>query len=230
MFGEYNELINIKYTKEEAEVAECITEYVKKTYHAEVYVCWFLYDEEGYLHRLYIYLKTNDEKFSINRTNNKWKTCFPEDAEAYREFFIKSKIRITASRLQTLKEGSVFRYPSFEQEALLHTYNSSFSEKKEFFKKIYNPKTMLQIDSGALFVTYKSKELLEQAIASGETERFKSELYDIVKKHDVHGYVTYENLFVRFDSVETMLTQKEYYDLYSDMASGIAFQDFYKIK
>ena len=89
---------------------------------------------------------------------------------------------------------------------------------------------MLQIDSGALFVTYKSKELLEQAIASGETERFKSELYDILKKYDVHGYVTYENLFVRFDSVETMLTQKEYYDLYSDMASGIAFQDFYKIK
>ena len=113
----------------------------------------------------------------------------------------------------------------FECHALVYTYGEAVVDFMKYSEKIFNPDTMESIYMRAMFVVYKSKELLEQAKASGEVDRIKEDYYSFMKKRDPFNLISkddngnYRHLYTRFDSPETKLSQRMYYDLYFSMAS-----------
>ena len=116
-------------------------------------------------------------------------------------------------------------YGTAECIALEYTYCKAVVDFMKYSEKIFNPDTMESIYMRAMFVVYKSKELLEQAKASGEVDRIKEDYYNFMKKRDPFNLISkddngnYRHLYTRFDSPETKLSQRLYEDLYFSMAS-----------
>ena len=115
-------------------------------------------------------------------------------------------------------------YLPVESKALVYTYGEAEADFKKYSEKVFNPDTMESIYVKTMFVVYKSRELLEQAKASGEVDRIKEDYYNFMKKRDPFNLISkddngnYRHLYTRFDSPETKLSQRLYYDLYLSMA------------
>lgn len=213
----FAKLVTQQYSQDENIVANLIKNFVKKKYGVDVYKCCFFYDEGGKLKRTTAYMKTtaglNSVRFRRDKKIQQYN--FPEDNESIRNAIIAKGLGIEVNL------GYWIVYSSFEQEALEDCYRSAFPEFKEFKRKHINPETMEECTHSALFVVYKSKELMEQAERNGEQAFLRDEYYKFIKKFDSYNYITpQKHLLVHFDYVGHARSPREYYDMYWDMLAA----------
>ncbi len=124
---------------------------------------------------------------------------------------------LNSNRFDTSIFNCALYHYTFETMALAYTYCKAISDYRECFKaQIFNADTMSYIDPTYLIVVYKSKELLEQAKKNEEIDKIKSDYYDFMKVRDPYNLISkdehnnYRHLFVRFDSLETVLHPRLY--------------------
>lgn len=213
----FSKLVNYQYSESESVIAEVIVNFVKKKYGADVYKCAFFYNENGKLKRNTAYMKTTAGLNSImfRRDKKIQQYNFPEDNKN-----IRNSIIAKDSRIEVDPDYRIV-YSSFEREALEDCYRSAYKAFEGFIKEHYNPETMESIDTGALFVIYKTRELMEQAEKSGEHEHLREEYYKFIKKFDTYNYITMQkHLLVHFDYVGHARSPREYCDMYWDMLAA----------
>lgn len=64
-----------------------------------------------------------------------------------------------------------------------------------------------------MIVTYKTKELWEEAEKNGQNERFKREYFEFIKKYDRFGFITMDkHLIAVFDYPEIALSGRDSFD------------------
>jgi len=213
----FAKLVNQKQSQEETIVADVIKTFVKNKYRTDVYACRFFYDEGGELKRTTAYMTTTAGLNSIMFRENKKRQQynFPEDNESIRNAIIAKGLAIAVNPSYWIV------YSSFEREALEDCYRSAFTEFKEFKRRHINPETMEECTHSALFVVYKSKELMEQAEQNGEQAFLRDEYYKFIKKFDTYNYITpQKHLLVHFDYVGHARSSREYSDMYWDMLAA----------
>ena len=210
-------LVNYQYSESERIIAEEITKFVKEKYKADVYKCTFFYDENGKLKRNTVYMETtlalNSIVFRKNKKRQQYN--FPEDNESVRNSISTKELGVEVNPNYWIV------YSSFEKEALEDCYRSAFTEFKEFKRKHINPETMEECTHSALFVVYKSKELMEQAERNGEQAFLRDEYYKFIKRFDRYNYITpQKHLLVHFDYAGHARSPREYSDMYWDMLAA----------
>lgn len=213
-------LVNYQHSESETIIAEKITEYIRNKYDADIYKCLFSYNEKEELCNIHIYLKNTVDFKRIAYSNN-GKTrilVFSEDIVNIKNLLNQLSIPNCFDRIDGPYK---IYYSSFEQEALEDCYRSAFTEFKEFKRKHINPETMEECTHSALFVVYKSKELMEQAEQNGEQAFLRDEYYKFIKKFDTYNYITpQKHLLVHFDYVGHARSSREYSDMYWDMLAA----------
>ncbi len=213
-------LVNYQYSESENIIARKIAEYIKGKYSSNIYKCFFSYNGKGEISSIRIHLKTTADFKRIAYSNN-GKTrvlIFPEDIANIKNILNQLSIPNCFDRIE---EPYKISYSSFEQEALENCYRSAFTEFKEFKRKHINPETMEECTHGALFVVYKSKELMEQAERNGEQAFLRDEYYKFIKRFDRYNYITpQKHLLVHFDYAGHARSPREYSDMYWDMLAA----------
>lgn len=211
-----NELLASENKPEERPVAELIQNYIEQTYDTQVYKCLFQFNEASEIHFIHIYLLTTAglRKIVMPPGLNIWKNSFSEDGVQISHILKQNGYTV----FQAVQEGHGILYESFEEMALAACYASSFEEFKAFREQHFNSDTMKQIYAMALFVEYKTKELMDQARANGEQQRLRNAYYTFMEKYDTYNLIKPDkHLLVHFDYEGQASHGRELTDLYWTM-------------
>jgi len=213
----YLKLKNRKLTKDQQDIENQIICYIENKYSVKVHACLFNFqdDNESVLRNVRILFETELEKQQVIKMLKEKNGDFlklSEEGEFISSLFRYYKIEVS----KNIEDGHcIFLYDSFEECALENCYAESFQEFKKFREKHFNPETMEKFNPSALFVTYKSKELMEEAERNGEQQKLIDEYYKFIKKYDEHNFITKQKgLLFYFDYPEIALHSRSYSDLY----------------
>jgi len=214
MTKHYKIVKNKVSTEKERYIENQIIFYMENKYLTKIHACVLNYEEFETIASVMIFFEKNDDykqileryrhtDFGLNR--------FPEDGTEIGKIFKQNGFKYNTK----LDEGYRLLYYSFEECALENCYAESSQGFDKFREKHFNPKTMEKINPSALFVTYKSKELMEEAERNGEQQKLIDEYYKFIKKYDEHNFITKQKgLLFYFDYPEIALHPRSYSDLY----------------
>ena len=215
-----NQLVAAQNTLLEKPAADEIIGYVEQTYGTPVYKCLFRYNELNEIAFVHIYLTTTADYRKIKITSDgKWVIYqFPEDGLRISSILKQHGFEVYAQ----IQEGHRILYESFEEYALRACYAESHEDFRAFRDQYFNPHTMEYMSYRALFVVYKTKDLMEQAKASGEQQRMLEAYYNLVKKYDTYNLIKPDkHLLVDFNYVANFQNprgiSREYSELYVTM-------------
>ena len=239
MFKDFELILTYKYSEQQQRAVDEITAIIKERFGVDIAKILFQYDdtmkmfddgenvkvypsENSKIFQLFVYFKTNKQWRDYLKSAGIHGRGSAAGAEKdYMNYIIKSVLDSNGF------DTSIFLralYLPVESKALVYTYGEAEADFKKYSEKVFNPDTMESIYVKTMFVVYKSRELLEQAKASGEVDRIKEDYYNFMKKRDPFNLISkddngnYRHLYTRFDSPETKLSQRLYYDLYLSMA------------
>ena len=208
------DIVSYEYSKEEKILYPLFSEYLKNKYDlSDIYKFRFYRgDKSG---TIGIYIRTEDEikKFWEKEDRDERRYWFPTDSKKVLEM-------VHEHALNTFFDVDVLNlsFECFESDAIQSCYASSFEEFKTFKMKYFNPDTMERILPNAMFVVYKSKELMELAEKNGEQARIREDYYRFIKKYDTFNFVTPEKHFlVHFDYSGHARSDREYFELSWEM-------------
>ena len=239
MFKEFELILTYRYSQQQQRAVDEITAIIKERFGVDIAKILFQYDdtmkmfddgenvkvypsENSKIFQLFVYFKTNKQWRDYLKSAGIHGRGSAAGAEKdYMNYIIKSVL--DSNDFDT----SVFLraiYRTAESPALEYTYCKAVVDFMKYKEKVFNPNTMESIYMRAMFVVYKSKELLEQAKASGEVDRIKEDYYNFMKERDPFNLISkddngnYRHLYTRFDSPETKLSQRMYYELFFSMS------------
>lgn len=216
IFDDYLVLQNRKLTKEQQYIEKKLIIYIENKYSVKVHACLFNFEHSNnsVLISVNVFLETELEyQQLINKFRKRETSLFkhPEEGKEIAVLFESFNINVS----KNIKQGYNIIYSSFEKCALNNAYSEAFEEIKKFREKHFNPETMTSIGCNELFVTYKSKEIMEKAEKNGEQQYLIDEFYKLIKKYDKHNFITKEKgLVFYFDYPEIKLHPKEYCELF----------------
>ncbi|MBQ9792811.1 MAG: hypothetical protein IJW32_03630 [Clostridia bacterium] len=212
-------VVSYKCLEREQPAIEEIINYMENKFEVNVYKIQLIRKESENINRILIYLKTNKDNAQVREKAEMgdFLFCYPTEAKNICEILQKNNLTFS----QNLAEGFGLMFCSFEELALRACYCSAFEEYKSFKEQIFNTNTMEKIEAQVLYITYKTKQDLENAQKTGEIELFTNKYFNIIKKYDTYNYVTKEqNLITRFDSVENKIDSRSFADYVSSYMQG----------
>ncbi|MBQ7935705.1 MAG: hypothetical protein IJ333_05085 [Clostridia bacterium] len=218
VIDKFKELVAYQPKEEEQAAVQQIIEYIEQKYVVHVYKCVLTYENIKEVRFVEIYLMKNAEwdKIISPPGTGRWLHEFPEDGKRFSEILKHKGFKINSH----LQDGLFVFFYSFEEISLDACYSTSVlgGKFKKFKERYFNPATMECIDTSAMFVVYKTKELMEAAEKSGEQAKIKEDYYNFIKEYDTFDLVTRDkNLLVHFDYMGHARNPRAYYDLYYDM-------------
>ena len=225
---EFEELVNYEYNEAEQNAAKGITEFIEGKYGVTVFKIIFRHgngphfspDRTLPVSLLLVYLKTTADTHKVcYRDESSVYLQFPEDEEAVKKI-------ADAPGMPKLAGNFSLYYFSFEELALWYCYDKAADLFHASRDKFFNPETMAKMNNWQLEVTYKTKELLEEAQASGETERLRRAYYELVKPFDAFNYISPENIFSVFDYPEIALTPRQSYERFVCFTQGYGYDRY----
>ena len=238
MFKEFELILNYRYSQQQQRAVDEITAIYKERFGVDIVKILFQYDdtmkmfdddenvkvypsENSRINQLFVYFKKSKQLYDYLKKYNILGFGATDSNNDCMNGIAKSVLDSNGF------DTSIFfriLYGTAECIALEYTYGEAEADFKKYSEKVFNPDTMESIYVKTMFVVYKSRELLEQAKASGEVDRIKEDYYNFMKKRDPFNLISkddngnYRHLYTRFDSPETKLSQRMYYDLYLSMA------------
>ena len=239
MFKEFELILNYRYSQQQQRAVDELTAIIKERFGVDIAKILFQYDDTismfDYDENAKVYPSENsriNQLFMYFKTNKQWHD-YLKSAGIPGFGAADSENDCMNNTIKSVLDSNGFDTSIFlralyfptESKALVYTYGEAVIDFMKYSEKIFNPDTMESIYMRAMFVVYKSKELLEQAKASGEVDRIKEGYYNFMKERDPFNLISkddngnYRHLYTRFDSPETKLSQRLYEDLYFSMAS-----------
>mgnify|MGYP001040229235 CR=1 FL=1 len=240
MFKEFELILNYRYSQQQQRAVDEITAIYKERFGVDIAKILFQYDDTismfDYDENAKVYPSENsriNQLFMYFKTNKQWhdylkSAGIPGFGAADSENDCMNNTIKSVLDSNGFDTSIFFRalyLAPFECHALVYTYGEAEADFMKYSEKVFNPDTMESIYVKTMFVVYKSRELLEQAKASGEVDRIKEGYYNFMKERDPFNLISkddngnYRHLYTRFDSPETKLSQRLYEDLYFSMAS-----------
>lgn len=216
MVDYYLELQNRNLTTEQQWIENKISIFIENKYSVNVHACLFCFENanESTLISATVLLETESEYQQLIKSFRQKGInlfAYPEEGKFISALFKKSNNSVS----KNVEEGHCIVYSSFERCALRYCYSEAFEEIKKFREKHFNPITMDNMGYNELFVTYKTKRIMEEAEKNGEQQYLIDEFYKLIKKYDKHNFITKQKgLVFYFDYSEIALTPSEYYDLF----------------
>ncbi len=209
---EFEKLEVYEHTPKESNAAKKIIKYVEEKYDVKVYKCVFDYKIFEYLAgktncmamfvKIVLETLADYKKVRTNPDTGMWIFDFPEDHAFIKEVLSKDNM---------FQDREFFGpiYDSFQNEALEYCYAVSADDFKHIRDEIFNPATMLHIDSRFMNIVYKDRKCLDDAIKSGETERLKKAYYDFIKPYDKYNFITMDMYLLAIFECPDMLPTNE---------------------
>ena len=215
---EFERVVNYECSEEEKIVFGELAQYVEAKYGIKLYkITYKTMGPLGPLSRVDIY--TYWTRDYIHRVDRK-PVAVGEGMQWYVDEQQKAREIVERHGLQHYfhPDDLFVTFGSFEQGALRYCYNSAFEEFRKFRETHFNPDTMEKIYSDALFVVYKSRELMEEAERNGEQDRLREAYYHFIKPYDTYNFITPDHhLLIHFDYTGHARIPLEYSDLFGQM-------------
>ena len=188
---EFKHLVNHQYNQEEKSVFGELTQYVETKYGIKLYkILYETVGPSGPVSRIDIYTYWNRDY--RHRVDHRLVSVAGGGMRQYVDEENKAKEIVERHGLQHYfhPDDLIVDFLSFEQQALYNCYTSSFEEFQTFRETHFNPDTMERIDPHAMFIVYKSRELMEEAKRNGEQDRLREAYYHFIKPYDTYNFIT----------------------------------------
>ena len=197
---EFEHLVNYEYNEEEKIVFGELAQYVEAKYGIQLYkILYETVGPSGPVSRIDLY---NYWTRDYNRVDHMPVWVAGGGIRQYVDEENKAREIVERHGLQRYfhPDNLFVDFLSFEQQALYYCYTSSFEEFQKFREAHFNPDTMEKIDPHAMFIVYKSRELMEEAKRNGEQDRLRDAYYRFIKPYDTYNLITPDHhLLIYFD-------------------------------